>query len=475
MSQMVVEGAMAIIPELAPKIMLNEEGENITLSNNTEMFGKWWDLYSSDTPFKETPVIHNYAATNLIPRHLGPEYIIHGAKLYAPWNPTKTSITLVISEWFKDRSTYLLSHLDEKDHPFSEVVVMLPPSIEAHDDYDSMTVVPVRSQHRSAPDYMDLCEAEIDTEWFMITNSYHKVASHVDLMFVPGTFKPVAPFTPATYAFCFKFPYCKESVNLAQRFNPGHEKVVLDFDILYHTKTRNSFCKEWKERFGPEGEDLYKGRRKRKAMEGKIIGPSGPTGTSYAAYLTREGKDSMYKFTDRSLYGARDPFVKVFAREERLDGLSEDLYHRELERNLTRSDCNCKAFETQEECENSGLGCIWRPLFESCRPPELIDGGTPICASSEAPTMAPTAHDPDDETEAPTDSPTEAPQADPWYASLFKAREHDIDLARRTNEKVDEFFGPDSTKDIEAFMREDSLGDISLDGESELLNVESTF
>jgi len=60
-------------------------------------------------------VIHNYAAINLIPRHLGPAYIIHGAKLYAPWNPAKTEITRVVSEWFFDRSVHLLSHLDEKD------------------------------------------------------------------------------------------------------------------------------------------------------------------------------------------------------------------------------------------------------------------------------------------------------------------------------------------------------------------------
>eukprot|EP00545_Synedropsis_sp_CCMP1620_P000295 CAMPEP_0119003900 /NCGR_PEP_ID=MMETSP1176-20130426/829_1 /TAXON_ID=265551 /ORGANISM="Synedropsis recta cf, Strain CCMP1620" /LENGTH=919 /DNA_ID=CAMNT_0006955545 /DNA_START=86 /DNA_END=2845 /DNA_ORIENTATION=- len=474
MSQMVVEGAMGIVPELAPKIMLNEEGENITLSNNTEMFTKWWDMHSADTPFKETPVIHNYAATNLIPRHLGPEYIIHGAKLYAPWNPTKTSITLVIAEWFHDRSTYLLSHLDEKDHPFSEVVVMLPPNIEAHEDYDNMTVVPTRSQHRSAPDYMDICEAEINTEWFMLTNSYHKVASHVDLMFVPGTFKPVVPFTPATYAFCFKFPYCKESVNLAQRFSPGHEKVVLDFDILYHTKTRNEFCKEWKERFGPEGENLYKGRRKKKALEGKIIGPSGPTGTSYAAYLAREGKDALYKFTDRSLYGARDPFVKVFAREERLDGMSEELYAmRDLQRNLTASDCNCKAFETEGDCDNSGLGCIWRPLFDSCRPPELIDGGTPICAASMVPTIAPTVHDALDDTPAPTETPTEAPFTDPWYASLFKTSERERDLNKKTQAKETDGFsgGQSNEEDIEAYMRDDNLGDLTLEGENDLTDV----
>ena len=41
MSQMWVEGTLGIVPELAPKIMLNEEGENITLSDNKSMFTKW--------------------------------------------------------------------------------------------------------------------------------------------------------------------------------------------------------------------------------------------------------------------------------------------------------------------------------------------------------------------------------------------------------------------------------------------------
>lgn len=97
MSQMWVEGTLEIVPTLAPRIMLNEEGENITLSNNTAMFMKWADMYKDEDPFKYTNVIHNYAATNLIPRHLGPEYIIHGAKLYSPWDPVKTGITLVVS------------------------------------------------------------------------------------------------------------------------------------------------------------------------------------------------------------------------------------------------------------------------------------------------------------------------------------------------------------------------------------------
>jgi len=475
MSQMCTEGALGVVPELAPKIMLNEEGKNITLSDNTETFAKWWDQHSASTPFKETPVIHNYAATNLIPRHLGPEYIIHGAKLYAPWNPTKIKITLVIAEWFFNRSTYLLEHLDEKDHPFSEVIVMLPPTVEANNNYDEMSVIPTRAQHRSAPDYMDLCEADVETDWFMMTNAYHKVASHVDLMFVPGKFHPVVPFTPATYPFCFRFPYCKENINLAQRFFPNHNKVALDFDVLYNTKIRNAFCDEWKERFGPEGENLYKGRRKKKKAEGKIVGPSGPTGTSYAAYVFREKKDKNYKFTDRSLYGARDPFIKVFAREERLDGMSEELRLRELQRNLTKSDCNCKGFESQGECEGSGLGCVWRPLFDSCRPPELMDGGQPICAQSDSPTTAPTMHDPDDDTAAPSKSPTPQEKSDPWFASLFKTREREQDKEKKPSnekEKKPRKSVENTQEDIEKFMREDSLSDVSIEGDIKLADID---
>jgi len=437
MSQMWVEGTLGIVPELAPKIMLNEEGENITLSDNLRMFKGWADSWEKEDPFKYTPVIHNYAATNLIPRHLGPEYIIHGAKLYSPWDPTKSEVTLVVSEWFFDRSLHLIEHLDEKDHPFSEVVIMVPPVAGAHDDYYQLTDVPVRTQHRGAPDFMDLCEADVNTDWFMITNSYHHVARHVDLMFTPGTFKPVIPFTPATYPFCFKFPYCKETVNLAQRINPGQDKVIQDMDMLYNTEARNAFCAEWREQNGDEGEDLYKNQQRRLMFRKKIIGPPGPTGTSYYAWLVRENKDGIYKMTDRSLYGARPPFVKVFAKEERLDGMSEDELAKRVGMTLldNSTDCNCGALETETECEGSGIGCIWRPLFESCHPPELIDGGEPICIQTEAPTMTPTLSLPFDDTESPTSEPTiqeTLPQDDLWYVNMFKTREH----VEETNEEL---------------------------------------
>jgi len=59
------------------------------------MFTKWANQWKDENPYKFTKAIHNYASTNLIPRHLGPEYVIHGAKLYSPWDPARTRVTLV--------------------------------------------------------------------------------------------------------------------------------------------------------------------------------------------------------------------------------------------------------------------------------------------------------------------------------------------------------------------------------------------
>ena len=42
------EGALGIVPEIAPKILMN-----ITMTNNTALFARWYNN------FKETPVIQN--------------------------------------------------------------------------------------------------------------------------------------------------------------------------------------------------------------------------------------------------------------------------------------------------------------------------------------------------------------------------------------------------------------------------------
>jgi len=118
--------------------------------------------------------------------------------------------------------------------------------------------------------------------------------------------------------------------------------------MLYKTEERNKFCDEWKSRFGEQGEDLYKREKHRLLTRKKIVGPTGPTATSYTSFLAREGKDGMYKLTDRSLYGARDPFIKIFYKEEKMDSYTpEELALKTALSNDNQTDCNCKALRDQ--------------------------------------------------------------------------------------------------------------------------------
>ena len=66
----------------------------------------------------------------------------------------------------------------------------------------------------------------------------------------------------------------------------------------------------------------------------------------------------MYKMTDRSLYGARPPFIKTFFKEEKLDGMSEEERAKRVGMTLmdNTTDCTCGAFESEEDCMQSGVG-----------------------------------------------------------------------------------------------------------------------
>lgn len=336
-------------------------------------------------------MLANYAATNLLPRHIGEEHVIHGAKLYAPWDPMMIAVTLVVSEGASSNATIqpLLDSLDRsKGHPFSEVVRMLPALAKGtggdlvHDRKGAVGSVSVRTQRRrlggtgagvafrtqrrgkGVPAFMDLCEVDVDTEWFMITTTDYRVRRRVSLMFTPGSWNPVIPFTPATYPFCFKYDECSKTVFLAQKFNPGQDKIVQDMDMLFHAETTAEFCKKWKSRYGRLGEKLYDDAAgqsenddhpppfpRHGSDEDKSAGPSGPTATSYYAYLTSRGMDGMYKVTDRSLYGARPTFAKL---PNGMEGAAKN--------------CACSLLDDEADClaAADACGCAWRPRFESC-------------------------------------------------------------------------------------------------------------
>jgi hypothetical protein len=162
----------------------------------------------------------------------------------------------------------------------------------------------------------------------------------------------------------------------------------------------------------------------------------------------------MYKLVDRSLYGARAPFIKIFGKEEKLDGMSEEeLAQKKGDSGMmgmdNETDCNCFAFESFETCEGSILGCIWREKFESCHPPEMLEEGSPICPETSVPTISPTQSGYLMDTEAPTFAPSHAPAANStrnlWFSSYVRIREHEDagDRLLQLEQKNDDDVGND--------------------------------
>ena len=200
-----------------------------------------------------------------------------------------------------------------------------------NDNYpDVETTLPVTFHHRSSPDFMDVCEAPVSTEWFMITNAYHSVKPHIDLLFTADTGKPVITYTPSNKLHCTQYKECKEIFERALEFDPNLNMVVLNSDILFKTSIRNEFCDAWKKKQLQEKRLYYK--------NDKLVftnGQIGPTGTDYISYLSSEKKgDDIYKFSARTYHGGRDAFIKVFGAEEEMNGNSALLLERRMERRM---------------------------------------------------------------------------------------------------------------------------------------------
>ena len=101
--------------------------------------------------------------------------------------------------------------------------------------------------------------------------------------------------SPVVILVSLSFSHLSTLVHYDHSVYPGHDKVILDMDMLYNTEARNAFCKEWKEENGDEGEELYKQQQRRLMFRKKVIGPPGPTGTAYFAWLVKNGRMARTK------------------------------------------------------------------------------------------------------------------------------------------------------------------------------------
>lgn len=297
-SQIWAEGETGEVPMIAPKIMLDDEGKQIKLPNNTAKFRAWYKEFSVGNPFKTTSIIENYASSNRLVRHVSEDtYLIHGANLYHAYNSTKHGdITLLISEAPSTTADKTLSSLKKnKDRPFSRVLVMTGDERDAKGirKANELATLPTTMQRRKrqAHDNMDICEAKIDTKWFMMVDSGKEVSEFVDLMFAEkkdeADARPVVPFVEATYQNCIRYPYCEKTAERVLRnyFYPGTEwiKIVHTDDMLFHTDGVRNFCKFWTRKYG---DSLLK-------RTATSVGPVGPTASEYVAYLEQVEHDSQ--------------------------------------------------------------------------------------------------------------------------------------------------------------------------------------
>ena len=185
----------------------------------------------------------------------------------------------MVSEWHDEMAANLLAKIDESNHPFAAVELVVPrdlPRKTLHNLKNLETTIKLSIQERKkgVGDF-DLCSANVQSDWFMITNSYHVVNDNVDLLFnKQGKF--VIPAVPATDENCYTVSACKDSLDTAKDlFNVTETYLVQDQNMVFHTKTLKEFCQIWSDATTKEKDE-------RKRMHMKSMGI---LASAYVAFL----------------------------------------------------------------------------------------------------------------------------------------------------------------------------------------------
>ncbi|CAJ1948315.1 unnamed protein product [Cylindrotheca closterium] len=351
----------------------------------------------------ETAVIGNYASTNMVKTYLNDEeVIIHGANLRESWDKNEMgNLSLIVSDWHEGNARHLLADLDQSSHPFAEIVV-LTDNTTYSTELANLTNLPVQFVSRyNLSDQLDICTAPISTEWFMKTNSFHRMRKKMELMTesVNGTLKPVVPFINANNESCTFHPSCTREVDFARMIDQDTNETFQTNQFIFHTDSRNDFCDFIASEFS----------------NNTVV-----SATSYVAFLDKHlpNNESMYLPYYKGEGGFRDLFVRLpgsivpsplqFANSS---GFT----------NSSNSSDTCALFTAEDECLASL--CEWRENFESCRfswsnettsspsvAPSVAPSFSPSAQSSENPTMTmDPSHDPSMPTESKSPSPTIAP------------------------------------------------------------------
>ena len=259
--------------------------------------------------------------------------------------------------------------MDKSFHPFSDIIVMLPPGVKTPDYTMNDSSVNVQFYHRkeTEKDYYDLCNAPVNSPWFVMTNSYHRVVRKVALMASRdgGKLRPVIPYVSANYENCYRFSSCARTMEASKSINKFFDKrYVVDFDMVFHTESRAEFCNFLadKKSFGETSNEY--GINKEDNIDR-------PTASTYLAFLSLKNQvDDLYKLVDKQKFGSRKMFLQAIDYPE-TDGSDQVLpskitsYRRFLQA-VSSNSTGCDSFDNEEDCLNGGSNCRWRPNFNSC-------------------------------------------------------------------------------------------------------------
>jgi len=359
MGQMWAEGALGVVENMLPSGQLLNLVPNVTTpKNNTELFGKWWSSAGftggpngTSPVMQESVAIKNYAATNMLPKFLGPEIIIHGAAMFSRWEADRP-LALVVSDWDEGFLGEFIESLDHDGHPFHEVVVMRPKGAGRlpyqHLATAAMRGIAIRTVERAGPDFKDWCEAPVDSEWFMYINTYHKVRRNVDLLLTDDG-KPLVSYIYGELPFCADYPACAHAMKRTQDlFDPDADKMVQDFEMVFNSGERDTFCAAWNEQNPPTPDEPCV--------------PQGPTATAYLGYLSTNAKaKKLYKLKDKAQYGWRSAFKHVHESKT----LSACIAAGIADVNGTLLETQCHDMEDAESCA-AKEGCAFDCQFATC-------------------------------------------------------------------------------------------------------------
>lgn len=216
-------------------------------------------------------------------------------------------------------------------------------------DLKNLSVLPIQFIARQNRSNLDLCTAPVTTEWFMMTNSFHRIRQDFQLMteYDQGSLKPVVPFVKATPDSCYSFPSCSKKLEMAKQILPSTDTFYQDNQFIFHSSTRDEFCTQYEDMFST------------------ILPPSASSYISFLESLKPE-EESLYVAFDKGAGGSRDFFLRL---PQSMLPSNTTWYDNSTNSTSSTNSTNftepCTLYTSSEQCERAY--CEWRNTFSSCR------------------------------------------------------------------------------------------------------------